>query len=528
MYRAGGPGGRRIPESGVWAGAAGNDVVRPYTPPRMRRTGLFLTLIALIAGCSSKPEVPPDPILEVKNPRLRPERRAQAIDEAWVRVQSGAADRQSVRNDLKTLAWSPNWPVELRLKALRTVLSDTDPAGEADSRQLVRLMVPREKDPQVIALLSGTAADRGWIEAVPSLIRSLSRYDPGTPDAERAEYRAIQRLVPGRPVELTVVDTFLHPPPEEGAYGLSSVELTRADAWTVLGRLDPNRTLRMAMLENNSSDPDVASIKAAVGELRTAPRSGEEFAWLRSLRDPQKRANAEWWESARMAIAAMGPERAPTLQLRHAEVIRWAAAHRPNWARASRQELLSELRGRLTGRTFHWRTAKEQTGDRMQVQSLELVELEVTWADLLTVLVLDDAVHDPAVITALFAQAALDKKDKSAEYGGIVEDMPMKSGEGAARVVMYPPRPGARRGDKEFVASTDMMAQSDRSLAHYHFHVQDAQNGSFAGPSTPDLSYADRLGRNCLVFTSVGKDAMNVDYYQPGGMVLDLGEIERP
>ncbi|MCC6659691.1 MAG: hypothetical protein IT437_02270 [Phycisphaerales bacterium] len=494
----------------------------------MPRPACVLALIALLAGCGSKPGVAPDPLLEVKNPRLRPERRALAIEAAWGRVLEGAADRAAVRTDLKTLAWSPNWPVELRLKALRTVLGDTDPAGEADSRQLVRLMVPREKDPQVIDLLSQIAGDRGWTEAVPALIRSLSRPDTGTKDTERAEYRAIAKLAPERPVELTVVQTFLHPPPEEGAYGLSSVELTRADAWTVLGRLDPSRALRMSMLENNSDDPDVASIKAAVEQLRAAPRTGGEFVWLRSLRDPSNRLNGEWWREASAAVAAMGPERAPTLQLRHAEVIRWATAHRPNWARASRQELLSELRGRLAGRTTHWRTAKERLGDRSQVQSLEMVEQTISWADLLTVLVLDDAVHDPAVVTALFAQAALDRKDKSAEYGGIVEDMPMKSGEGAVRVVMFPPRPGARRGDKEFVASTDMMAQSDRSLAHYHFHVQEAQNSSFAGPSTPDLAYADRLGRNCLVLTSIGKDTMDVDYYQPGGLILDLGEIERP
>lgn len=497
----------------------------------MRPAPHALALIALLAvgwGCGSTPDIPPDPLLEVKNPRLRPERRAQAIDAAWQRVEHGSASREAVRGDLKTLAWSANWPVELRLKALRTVLGDTDPAGVADSRQLVRLMVPREKDPRVIALLADTAAERGWTDTVPALIRSLSRYDPTTPDPQRAEYRAVAHLVPQRPVELTVVDTFLHPPPEEGAFGLSSVQLVRADAWNVLGRLDPRGTLRLTMLENNSADPDVASIKAAVDQLRAAPRSGEEFAWLRSLRDPADTANAEWWRGATAAVAAMGPERAPTLQLRHAEVIRWAGEHRPSWARASRQELLSELRGRLAGRTFHLRTAKEELGDRTQAQSLDNIEMTVTWADLLSVLVLDDAVHDPAVVTALFAQAALDRKDKSAEYGGVVEDMKLKSGEGAARVVMYPPRPGARRGDKEFVASTDMMEQSDRSLAHYHFHVQEARNASFAGPSAADLAYADRLGRNCLVFTSVGKDTMNVDYYQPGGLILDLGDIEQP
>jgi hypothetical protein len=43
-----------------------------------------------------------------------------------------------------------------------------------------------------------------------------------------------------------------------------------------------------------------------------------------------------------------------------------------------------------------------------------------------------------------------------------------------------------------------------------------------------DLAYAARQGRSCLVLTSVSSRAINVDYYQPDGVVIDLGTITAP
>jgi hypothetical protein len=53
-------------------------------------------------------------------------------------------------------------------------------------------------------------------------------------------------------------------------------------------------------------------------------------------------------------------------------------------------------------------------------------------------------------------------------------------------------------------------------------------NRGYSGPSYQDLEYADRFGRACLVVTSTGEGRGNVDYYQPGGVVLDLGTITAP
>ena len=58
--------------------------------------------------------------------------------------------------------------------------------------------------------------------------------------------------------------------------------------------------------------------------------------------------------------------------------------------------------------------------------------------------------------------------------------------------------------------------------------AQDPRNAEYAGPSPNDLAYAARYGRNCLVLTSVSVDAVDIDYYQPDSVTLDLGEIRKP
>lgn len=80
----------------------------------------------------------------------------------------------------------------------------------------------------------------------------------------------------------------------------------------------------------------------------------------------------------------------------------------------------------------------------------------------------------------------------------------------------------------KFIASEDLIASSDLALSHYHFHVQKVQNREYAGPSEGDLDYAARLGRVCVVLTSLSEGVLNADAYFPGGYVIDLGEIARP
>ncbi len=50
---------------------------------------------------------------------------------------------------------------------------------------------------------------------------------------------------------------------------------------------------------------------------------------------------------------------------------------------------------------------------------------------------------------------------------------------------------------------------------------------TWAGPGPGDRNYANATRANCLVFTSVREDTLNVDFYRHGGVVVDLGVVRR-
>ena len=485
--------------------------------------GFFLGI--LLGGCSSSgSQTSIDPLTDLRNPNLLIATRTEAIAQAWDLVESGQANRRETREVLKALAWSGKAPLELRLAVLGTLLGDE--ASEEDSRQLVALMLPREPRLEVIGLLAQVAQEQRWLEATTSLVRSLSRVDSQTPDTVRPEYVAIQSLHPDRSVEEIVFDVFVEPPNQPDRFGIDWAERARADAWDVLARLDGDGTIRTDLLAKHKDSPQkvVQDLQACMEDLWCIPLGGEELKWLRSLREQTNEGQARWWADAAQAIARIkSSDTSHGLRIRHAEPIRWAFENQREWIGASRGDLLEELRSRLDRRKKHPR--REENAATVPVsERLDSWESILSWADILSILVVDEAVHAPSIATKIFEYAALDHDDRTTEYGGLLE----ARAERAFAAILYPPRPSQRGGDRTFVASTDMIERGDRSLAHYHLHVQETFNSSFAGPSRDDLRYAARSGRICIVFTSVDNSTMGVDVYLPTGVVIDLGEIDFP
>ena len=145
---------------------------------------------------------------------------------------------------------------------------------------------------------------------------------------------------------------------------------------------------------------------------------------------------------------------------------------------------------------------------------------QLCWADLATINVMRRAVRDQAVAAALFAQADRDLRDVSTEYGGL-----LKVADGRFTVKGYEPR--FRAHDLKFIPSDKMITDLYASVAHYHFHAQRLKNARYAGPGEGDLRLAERINANYLVFTFIDRDRLNVDYYQRGRIVIDLGTIAR-
>lgn len=490
-----------------------------YTRRMSARLAVVLVLVlgGLPVGCSS-PAPLRDPIFTLRDPESTISSRRRAISDVRAGVEDGTLRREDARPALKTLAWSASTPIDLRLVALDAILSDE--AASEDSREMVRLMIAREPDARMVGRLAQATAENGWTEATPSLVRSLSRPDGRTPDDARPEAKALRRLHPDRTLAEVAFAVFVDPPREEAAPGLRLGERARSDAWSLLSRLDRDGEVRLSLFSDTdlaASDPVIEAMRACVRDLRTIPITGEEIRWLESLR-----ADDAAWSGMRDAVASLDRDRSRGLRLRHMPVILWCSRVRPELLARSPGDLRAELGSRIASEKVHRR--RTGRGEPVPAREESLDQPGFSWGDLLAAQVVRDALDDPSIARSLFDQADLDREDRTTEYGGLLLARESQT----LRVALYPPRPAQRRGDREFVASEEMLDDSTLAFAHYHFHVQTTDNAEFAGPSATDLDYAQRLGRTCLVLTSVRAGVLGADLYIPGGLVLDLGEVRRP
>jgi len=502
---------------------------------------LPLAALTLTPGCASSTRYEPtgNGLIDMRNPDLLLRDRVTAAERAWAEVLAGERDRARTRQALKNLAWSRATPGPLRYTALDLLMSDPSPEGSADSARMARLILPTETDRQAVRIILTQTINQGWTEGMlPAIVRAYARRDPGVPDAQRMEQRALESIVPGASVEEIVFRVFLDPDAgdetsDENAI-LRSAQRTRDDAWGLLARLDPDESMRERLLRSEqrleslspSARETITDLRACYDDFGIIPDRALELSWLRHLRrapDPEwARLNAAWWDRCRAAVASLTREQRRGLELRHLEPVRWAAANRSQWASMDREGLRTELGSRLNGREVHKRDA--DTGHGPRRERLSDWRDELAWGDLLALLIVDDAVRARRVVNAIDLQAALDKKDTSTEYGGILD----AEDEGRFRAVLFRPRARDRTDDRRFVASQDMMRYSDRALAHYHFHANERNNADYAGPSLADFENARASGRTSIVLTSIKADELNVDVYFPTGAVVDLGVLRRP
>lgn len=504
-----------------------------------RRLVLGVSILGLLAACSSSGDKAADPEhakAAVKDSGAQLNQRTIALEEVWTAARNDPSQLPAAREASKTVLWKGGAPSPLRVRAIELLMTDTSPEGLADTRKFLRLRMPTESQWPVIeatcTAIAKQASDPAWQEMTAALVRSYARRVDTPADPERPERRALEALHPGAPVADTVYGVFVHPA-ENGALKVPDdyVEKSRQAAWELLGRLDTDGSQRQRLLAGDSSgDPLVRDLSRCARELGVVPLTGSELQWLRRLTDDKDKANAAWWDAAQRAVASLTPEQRRGLQMRHLEPVRFAVESRPEWARATREQLLSELSQRLSGRRIHLKTEGLGFGQERSRETLAEWQKDMAWGDVLTALILDDAVHEPGVMSAVFTQVAKDQADTTSEHGGVLWAAGMGGEETKGRFAVrgYQPRPTQRVNDREFLAPEQMFADSARALAHYHFHVQSWNNRDYAGPGRGDLDYANAHGRNCLVFTGVGTGVLDVDYYLRGGVVIDLGEIGPP
>ncbi len=446
------------------------------------------------------------------------DRRKAAVASAERDLASGTADA-GLRETMKTLAWQRTARQDLRIDAIDALLADA--ANEADTRKMLALMLPTESawgQWDVIAHIGAVAARRGWSEFATPLVASWARPQRLITDENRAEYAALAGLVGEANVVDTLFDVFAGT-----AEGGGIRERDRLAAWSLLQRIDPGgmRTgerLR-ALTAADPNDTLLAALKSGAESLGIVAQSGEQLATLERLRAPE---NSGFWRSATGVVGVLPSEARAGLELRHMAHLVWASRHEPSWLGMQRSELL-EIAGRaLEGRNHHTRS---EASSGFQKELLRSNREKLVWADALTLLVAIEVAGDPGLASELFRIADIDFGDKTTEHGGVITP------DASSRLFLaahYPPRPAQRFGDNRFVASDDMIRAGAIGLFDFHFHASKTEHRAYAGPSIADIEYVDLFNRNGLVLTFIDADTLNVDYFQPGGAIVDLGELRRP
>lgn len=465
--------------------------------------------------------------------------RIRALEDSWAAAGTDPARLPSVRETTKQILWKGNAPPDLRDKALKLLLTDESAAGQADTVNMLRLRLPTEGQwSVVVAICEATrarASNPEWRNMTAALVRSYARKVPRPEDPDRPERAALLALHPEKDLNQIVFEVFIRPG-QSGAPAKpeDSAEKSRAAAWELLGRIDPDGTARTALIaQEASTDPVLAELGRSARELGVVPVTSSELTWLHRLVDTKSPEAAAWWSQTAAAVAKLTPEQRAGLGMRHLEPVRWASLNKTDWLAAPRETLRSELATRLDGRRIHRKTEGLRQDQELSPETLKEWDAKLVWGDLLAMLVIDTALSEPTVIAAIREQSEADRADTTTEYGGVLwaadaaPSSAIKSSKSAGAGFVarsYPPRPAQRVNDRTFMASEEMFSDSPRSLAHYHFHVQKDANAEYAGPGAGDLEYAQSHGRTCLVFTSVRPGVLDADVYIRCGAVIDLGE----
>jgi hypothetical protein len=512
-----------------------------------RSLAIAASMPALVVGCASSRHDNRAAVDVLRDRTLSVPQRVDAIERALSDAGGDPVGVRGVAAQMQAVAWSRGEPAPLRIEAMRRVRTIEDEAVDAESRSALERLIPTEPPGPVLAEMCAWAGSRGWRELAPALVRSRARAwrveGKGELTGERPDHAALAWVLAPESVADGAWGMVLSPEEAIGAKidgkeakgavepGLA-IEASRVqqDAWQLLAELDPSGEDRRERVRG-AIEPQSPRGRAALAALRVGgdelgllPENGAELAWLMAVagKDGVNKARAAWWQQV---CGAWGDAGKPArLAMRHLEALRLSRAHASGRLSASRETLLEELSSRVALRTTVRRSWRG--GQPLYREDVAASRERLSWGDLLVVLAIDDALQRAGMGETLWQQAGIDRGDGRTEYGGLWMERDL--GEGPVVIpVLYPPRERERQGDLQFVAPQDLIEQGVTALGHYHFHAQEVRNEELAGPSQGDLVYADLWRHNCVVLTTVGEGRINADVLFPGGVVVDLGTVDR-
>lgn len=459
-----------------------------------------LVVCQVIVACAPRPYA--DPIAVMLDREADDRMRRRAVEQA---AQTLGAEPRRVEA-LQRLVIEAGYPVWLREYAVEE-LTHID---EASFRGFLRQNLHRINGQDTLTYVLELAVEKKWVELTPAIVRRYAGWEPpGVSDAQLPERRVLEQLHEGRDAGSLAWSVFID------TEKLAS-PTERVAAWVLLNRLWDPIQLRDRLREAPEPSALVVDLKACQEELGILPNHAEGVLWLVSLRDSGRRA---FWDRAASAASRLREDQRAGLELRHLPVLLRLSQSQ---LAADREQLLARLRDRLRSSENHLLGSQVDFAGIRRPQLLQEWAAKLSWADLATIELLLDALEDASLVAAMFEQAQADRRDTESEHGGVLD-----IDEAARRPIARSYAPLAAQSDQKFLPSPQMIEDLYTAVAHYHFHAQGYHHSDYAGPGAGDVALAERLGFNGLVLTFINRDRLNVDYYQPGGVTIDLGTLRR-
>ncbi len=472
--------------------------------PVGRWAGVVLSIMMLtcpVIGCAARP--PADPRAAILDRDIDPARRLRTLEQLG--AVGSADDAERYRATLHGLVWSDAQPVAMRRLAIDRLLEDDAEAFWAVcDRRIVEV-----DDWDVLGHVFDRAVEANRRGFVRTAAVSLARPSQVYADRDRPELAVISRLSDGAPATEALFDLFDAP-------RTADIEPRhRIAAWTALSRLLEPDALRRALSRTRSNTWLANDLRSGAVVLDRLPDTPQAIAWLTYARHsgPER-----FWARAREAAAALPEHQQAGLAMRHLPVL----VGRQDVVRdeAARAALRSKLDDRLalvmpTQRTDR-RAAQPGYSERWADHRNRLA-----WADLLVIDTVLDAIDRPRLAAELFRQADADLADTTTEHGGVL-DFDTRGYRAIAFAADFTDH------DRRFIAPPELLQRMFTGIAHYHFHAQAHDNTAYAGPGAGDQAFIDRFGATAVLLTFLDRDRLNVDYCQPDGVVIDLGDIRRP
>jgi hypothetical protein len=343
-----------------------------------------------------------------------------------------------------------------------------------------------------------------WRDVTPDVIRRMARLtmdaQPRPAPPMRSERAALTQLHDGM-APADVFRVLLEDPSTPITLGV--------DAWMLLVAEEGLASARTWLEAATSMSPLIVDLQRATHEAGVTPVTRDEVLWLMVMLEQERDTWAAWTETARGLPAVL----CDGLMLWHLPLLVHGADGPAD------RSWLDTLEDRAI---VHPRDGHLPPVYRASASDYGILRA----CDIAAIGRLDAMLAHEQLLRELTAQADADLRDPESEHGGLlVWDA------GAERLVARPYAARADRGrrDGAFAVSERMRRDGYTALAQYHFHAQSRDEEDVAAPGMGDLRYAVLTGAPCIVFTPVGRDRLNVDFYartfEGGVFSIDLGTL---